>query len=47
MIARSRLGACVCLLLAVLACLLVTVVSFFAVQPLIDLAANAAAALPF
>jgi len=33
--------------IAVLGCLLVTVASFFAVQPLIDLAGGAAAALPF
>jgi NADH-quinone oxidoreductase subunit N len=32
---------------AVLACLIVTVVSFFAVEPLVDLAGQAAAALPF
>jgi NADH:ubiquinone oxidoreductase subunit 2 (subunit N) len=32
---------------AVLACLVVTVASFFAVQPMIDLATHAANALPF
>jgi hypothetical protein len=32
---------------SVLACLAVTVASFFAVQPLIDVAKDAASALPF